>query len=127
MTVGVAGLVQSGGFGSFSKRFGLAAAGLLEAEVVTADGKVLIANACTNPELFWGLKGGGGSSLGIVTRLTLKTHELPQWFGGAFAAVKASFFLMSATLKALRIVLSITAPEYDRFRRRPRSFLWPTC
>jgi FAD/FMN-containing dehydrogenase len=90
MTVGVAGLVQSGGFGSFSKRFGLAAAGLLEAEVVTADGKVLIANACTNPELFWGLKGGGGGSLGVVTRLTLQTHELPQWFGGAFAAVKAS-------------------------------------
>jgi len=51
MTVGVAGLIQSGGFGSFSKRFGLAAAGLLEAEVVTADGKVRIANACTNPDL----------------------------------------------------------------------------
>ena len=39
-TVGVAGLIQSGGFGSFSKHYGLAAAGLLEAEVVTADGKV---------------------------------------------------------------------------------------
>jgi FAD/FMN-containing dehydrogenase len=90
MTVGVAGLIQSGGFGSFSKRFGLAAAGLLEAEVVTADGKVLIANACTNPDLFWGLKGGGGGSLGVVTRLTLKTHDLPQWFGGVFVTVKAS-------------------------------------
>jgi FAD/FMN-containing dehydrogenase len=90
MTVGVAGLIQSGGFGSFSKRFGLAAAGLLEAEVVNADGKVVIANACTNPDLFWGLKGGGGGSLGIVTRLTLKTHPLPQWFGGAFGAIKAS-------------------------------------
>jgi hypothetical protein len=90
MTVGVAGLIQSGGFGSFSKRFGLAAAGLIEAEVVTADGTVVIANACTNPDLFWGLKGGGGGSLGIVTRLTLKTHPLPEWFGGAFAAIKAS-------------------------------------
>ena len=38
MTVGVAGLVQSGGFGSFSKAYGLAAGSLLEAEVVTADG-----------------------------------------------------------------------------------------
>ncbi len=90
MTVGVAGLIQSGGFGSFSKRFGLAAAGLIEAEVVTADGKVVIANACTNPDLFWGLKGGGGGSLGIVTRLTLKTHPLPQWFGAAFGAIKAN-------------------------------------
>ncbi|WP_449423260.1 hypothetical protein [Rhodanobacter lindaniclasticus] len=42
-TVGVAGLVQSGGFGSFSKHDGAAAAGLLEAEVVTADGQVRIA------------------------------------------------------------------------------------
>ena len=47
MTVGVAGLVQSGGFGSFSKAYGTAAASLLEAEVVTADGAVRIANACT--------------------------------------------------------------------------------
>src|SRR6185437_430994 len=43
-TVGVAGLIQSDGFGSFSKHYGLAAAGLLEAEVVTADGKIRIAN-----------------------------------------------------------------------------------
>jgi len=47
LTVGAAGLIQSGGFGSFSKRYGLAAAGLLEAEIVTADGAVRIANACT--------------------------------------------------------------------------------
>ncbi len=89
-TVGVAGLVQSGGFGSFSKNFGTAAAGLLEAEVVTADGKVRIANACTNPELFWGLKGGGGGSLGVVTRLTLRTRELPENFGAVFGTIKAS-------------------------------------
>src|SRR5882762_202638 len=80
-TVGVAGLVQSGGFSSFSKHYGLAAASLLEAEVVTADGKIRIANACTNPDLFWGLKGGGGGSLGVVTRLTLPEHELPETFG----------------------------------------------
>jgi FAD/FMN-containing dehydrogenase len=89
-TVGVAGLVQSGGFGSFSKNYGTAAAGLLEAEVVTADGKVRIANACTNPELFWGLKGGGGGCLGVVTRLTLRTRELPENFGAVFGAIKAS-------------------------------------
>jgi hypothetical protein len=63
MSVGVAGLVQSGGFGSFSKNFGTAAAALVQAEVVTADAVVRIANACINPELFWGLKGGGGGSL----------------------------------------------------------------
>ena len=77
-TVGVAGLIQSGGFGSFSKNYGTAAA-LLEAEIVTASGTVLIANACTNPDLFWGIKGGGGGSLGVVTRVTLKTHALPDF------------------------------------------------
>jgi FAD/FMN-containing dehydrogenase len=89
-TVGVAGLIQSGGFGSFSKRYGTAAASLIEAEVVTADGSVRIANACTNPDLFWALKGGGGGSFGVITRLTLKTHELPPLFGAAFAGIKAS-------------------------------------
>jgi len=59
-TVGVAGPIQSGGFGSFSKNYGMAAAGLLEAEVVTADGAARIADACTNPDLFWEIKGGGG-------------------------------------------------------------------
>lgn len=89
-TVNVGGLIQSGGFGSFSKNFGLAAASLIEAEVVTADGQVRIANACTNPDLFWGLKGGGGGSLGVITRLTLKTHPLPNFLGGAFGNVKAN-------------------------------------
>ena len=89
LTVGVAGLVQAGGFGTFSKQFGTAAASLLEAEVVTADGQVRIANACTNPDLFWGLKGGGGGSLGVVTRLTLKTHDLPAMVGGISGIVQA--------------------------------------
>ncbi|MEO7941309.1 MAG: FAD-dependent oxidoreductase [Burkholderiaceae bacterium] len=90
MTVGVAGLIQSGGFGSFSKAFGLAAASLLEAEVVTADGAVQVANACINPELFWGLKGGGGGSLGVVTRLTLRVHALPESFGAVNMSLQAS-------------------------------------
>jgi FAD/FMN-containing dehydrogenase len=90
LTVGVAGLIQSGGFGSFSKAYGIAAASLLEAEIVTADGAVRIANACTNPDLFWGLKGGGGGSLGVVTRLTLRTHDLPDFFGAAFMTIKAT-------------------------------------
>src|SRR5271170_938539 len=88
-TVGVAGLIQSGGFGSFSKGFGNAASGLLEAEVVTADGSVRIVNACSEPDLFWALKGGGGGTFGVITRLTLRTHDLPEFFGGAWGTVKA--------------------------------------
>jgi FAD/FMN-containing dehydrogenase len=88
--VGVAGLVQSGGFGSFSKGFGNAAAGLIEAEVVTADGRVRIVNSCQEPDLLWALKGGGGGTFGVVTRLTLRTHELPQFFGGAWGTIQAA-------------------------------------
>jgi FAD/FMN-containing dehydrogenase len=88
-TVGVVGLISGGGFGSFSKRYGMAAASLLEAEVVTADGKVRIANACTHPDLFWALKGGGGGSLGVVTRITLATHDLPETFGSVSGKIQA--------------------------------------
>jgi FAD/FMN-containing dehydrogenase len=88
-TVGVAGLIQSGGFGSLSKAFGSAASWLLEAEVVTADGVVRIVNACTDPELFWALQGGGGGSWGVVTRVTLRTHDLPELFGYAGGKIQA--------------------------------------
>jgi FAD/FMN-containing dehydrogenase len=88
-TVGVTGLVQSGGFGSFSKGFGTTASGLLEAEIVTADGAVRTVNACTNPDLFWAIKGGGGGCWGVVTRLTLRTHDLPKFLGYAAGKIKA--------------------------------------
>jgi FAD/FMN-containing dehydrogenase len=89
-TVGVAGLVLGGGFGSYSKTYGTAAASLLEAEIVTADGIVRVVNACVDPELFWALKGGGGGSFGVVTRLTLRTHDLPKSFGFVGTSIHAA-------------------------------------
>ena len=89
-TVGVAGLIQSGGFGSFSKGFGNAAASLIEAEVITADGALRTVNQHQERELFWALKGGGGGSFGVVTRLTLRTHDLPDFMGGAEGAIHAA-------------------------------------
>ncbi|MCW5589838.1 MAG: FAD-binding oxidoreductase [Legionellales bacterium] len=81
-TVGAAGgFTQGGGFGSFSKKFGTGAAGVLQAEIVTADGKVIVANACQNKDLFWAIRGGGGSTFGVVTKMTLRTHPLPAYFG----------------------------------------------
>ena len=62
----------------------------MKAEIVTADGMVRIANACTNPDLFFAIKGGGGGSFGVVTRLTLMTHELPANFGAASAQITAT-------------------------------------
>ena len=90
LTVGLAGLVQGGGFGSYSKHYGSAAGNLLEAEVVTADGQIRIANACNNPDLFWALKGGGGGSFGVVSKLTLRVHDLPEFFGAVNFKIKAA-------------------------------------
>ncbi|HUN57770.1 MAG TPA: FAD-binding oxidoreductase [Candidatus Binataceae bacterium] len=88
-TVCLGGLVQGGGFGSYSKHYGTAAGSLLEAEIVTADGQIRIANACTNPDLFWALKGGGGGTFGVVSKMTLRTHDLPEFFGVATFTIKA--------------------------------------
>jgi FAD/FMN-containing dehydrogenase len=61
----------------------------LEAEIITADGRILVANMCKNADLFWALKGGGGGSWGVVTRVTLRTHDLPRHFGAAWGRVRA--------------------------------------
>jgi FAD/FMN-containing dehydrogenase len=89
-TVGCAGLVLGGGFGSFSKCYGTGGAGLIEAEIVTADGQARIVNAHRDPDLFWALKGAGQCAFGVVTRLTLKTHELGKEAGGFNLKVKAA-------------------------------------
>jgi hypothetical protein len=90
LTVGLTGLALGGGFGSFSKHYGTAAGGVLEAEVITADGQIRIANACRNPDLLWALKGGGGGTFGVVSKLTLQLHDLPEYFGIANFKIKAA-------------------------------------
>ena len=89
-SVGAAGgFMQGGGFGSWSKKHGIAAASMLEAEVVTADGRLLVANGCQNQDLFWALRGGGGGTFGIVTKVTLMTHPLPTFFGAVDGSIVA--------------------------------------
>lgn len=87
-SVGVGGHMQTGGFGSFSKYGGLTCAGLLEAEIVTADGEILVVNESQHADLFWALK-GGGAGWGVTTRLTLATHELPSTFGYVGQTIRA--------------------------------------
>ena len=90
-TVGAAGgFTQGGGFGSFSRRFGTAAGNVLELEVVTASGEVLVVNEAQHPDLFWALRGGGGGTFGVVVRLTMRTHPLPQTLVGAFGTITAA-------------------------------------
>jgi len=93
---GVAGLTLGGGSGWIERKYGFTVDSLLSAEVVTADGRLLVASADRNPDLFWALKGGGGN-FGVVTGFEFQLHEVgPLLYGGML------FFPMDAAVDLLK-------------------------
>lgn len=79
---GVAGLTLGGGIGRIGRKYGLACDNLLSVDIVIASGQFLRASATENPDLFWGLQGGGGN-FGIVTALEYQLHPVgPVVLGG---------------------------------------------
>ena len=83
-SVGVAGLTFGGGYGTLIGVAGLSVDNLLSVEVVLADGRVVIADATSEPELFWALRGGGGN-FGVVTSLRTRLHPIAEVTTGQIA------------------------------------------
>ena len=108
-TVGAGGgFTLGGGYSSFARRFGTAAGNVLEMEVVTADGAVLVVNEHQHPDLFWALRGGGGGTYGVVTRITYATHPAPVTLGGVSGTIRAS---SDRTYRALVAAVVDRMPE----------------
>jgi FAD/FMN-containing dehydrogenase len=103
-SVGIGGITLGGGVGYLVRKHGLTVDNLLAAEVVTADGQLLRADADTNPDLFWAIRGGGGN-FGVATRFLYQLADLPGIVGG--------MLFLPATAETVErfIALAEAAPE----------------
>src|SRR5829696_4206062 len=103
-SVGMGGLTTGGGIGFMVRRYGLAIDNLLAAQVVTAAGDIVIANADQNPDLFWGIRGGGGN-FGIITEFTYHLAPVGRILGGEL--------MLPATREVIRGYLDYVASAPD--------------
>jgi FAD/FMN-containing dehydrogenase len=121
-TTGISGLTLGSGSGHLERLFGFTCDSLLAAEVVTADGRIVNASADENPDLFWGLRGGGGN-FGVVTTFTFQLHPIPRrvlagmlLYPGAMAPELVRYwrdFMLSAPDEVCSALAFITAPMVD--------------
>jgi FAD/FMN-containing dehydrogenase len=117
-TVGIAGLTLGGGWGQLHAKYGLAVDNVIGADVVTADGRFLMANASENADLFWGIRGGSGN-FGIVTAIEYRLHEVGPVFGGAV------FYPAAQAREVLRFWREFAADSPDELVTQGGSFRLP--
>ena len=103
-SVGVGGITLGGGVGYLVRKFGLTIDNLLAAELVTADGELVRADADANPDLFWAVRGGGGN-FGVATRFQYRLNDLPGIVGGML------FLPATAEIVERYMDLACSAPE----------------
>lgn len=115
---GISGLTLGGGFGHLLGKHGLALDNLSSVDVVTADGRLLTANASENEDLFWGVRGSNGN-LGIVTSLEYRLHEQGQVLGGAV------FYPVAKTRDVLRFCRDYAADIPDELVVQGAAFTLP--
>jgi FAD/FMN-containing dehydrogenase len=80
-SVGISGITLGGGIGYVARKFGMTIDALLAAEIVTADGQLLLVDPDHEPDLFWAIRGGGGN-FGVVTRFKYRLEPVGQVYGG---------------------------------------------
>ena len=107
-TTGIGGLTLGGGLGNLMRSYGLASDNLISADVVTAAGTVVHASASENPELYWGLRGGGGN-FGVVTSFEYRLHPVSDVLGGML------LYPLDFGVDFLRLWRSVTRSAPDAF------------
>ncbi|HEX9824950.1 MAG TPA: FAD-binding oxidoreductase [Actinomycetota bacterium] len=106
---GISGLTLGGGIGWLHRKHGLTVDNLLSADVVTADGRLLMASEDENPDLFWGLRGGGGN-FGIVTSFEYRLHPV-----GPTVLAGPIFFSLDDAPKVIRFYRDFIASVPDEY------------
>jgi hypothetical protein len=81
--VAVGGYMPGGGYGFTSREYGLNCDSVLDATVMLADGRIVVASAEKNPDLYWALRGGTGGNFGVLLEVTYQLHDLYQVWGFA--------------------------------------------
>ncbi|EPE10440.1 fad binding domain-containing protein [Ophiostoma piceae UAMH 11346] len=83
-TVALGGYITGGGHSILAPQYGLAADQVLEMDIVSPQGEILTLNECQNTDLFWAMRGGGGSTFGVMTSVTMKIFPSPEIVGMTF-------------------------------------------